>query len=79
MSEFGTTRKKTAVVMTSALLYTPDVAREAAYFAFVPIGDIALMLDHLVSARDVAPIAAATLALMAISKCAGCSKGVSAG
>jgi hypothetical protein len=38
MHEFlsGTTRKKTAVVMTSALLRSPDVARETAYFAFVP-------------------------------------------
>jgi hypothetical protein len=44
MSPFGTTRKKTAVVMTSALLRSADVARETAYFAEVPIGDIAPLL-----------------------------------
>ena len=48
----GTTRKKTAVVMTSALLRSADVARETAYFAIVPIGDIASLLDHFVGARE---------------------------
>ena len=50
MSPSGTTRKKTAVVMTSALLRSPDVARDPAYFAIVPKGDIGLLLNHLVRA-----------------------------